>query len=113
MLQCVNTGPVAQRSEQGTHNPLVPGSNPGGPNVLVANSANAERALAGRPPAAISSLQVEKNPLVFTHWAATMALSIATESGVVQLRLVHFRRRSRHVDPHRLSHLPCRVCRRG
>jgi hypothetical protein len=31
MLQCVNTGPVAQRLEQGTHNPLVPGSNPGGP----------------------------------------------------------------------------------
>src|SRR5437899_2840402 len=25
-------GPVAQRLEQGTHNPLVPGSNPGGPN---------------------------------------------------------------------------------
>ena len=25
------TGPVAQRSEQRTHNPLVPGSNPGGP----------------------------------------------------------------------------------
>ena len=24
-------GPVAQRSEQRTHNPLVPGSNPGGP----------------------------------------------------------------------------------
>src|SRR6266480_3470427 len=24
-------GPVAQRLEQGTHNPLVPGSNPGGP----------------------------------------------------------------------------------
>jgi hypothetical protein len=26
-------GPIAQRLEQGTHNPLVPGSNPGGPNV--------------------------------------------------------------------------------
>ena len=26
-----NAGPVAQRLEQGTHNPLVPGSNPGGP----------------------------------------------------------------------------------
>ena len=25
------SGPVAQRLEQGTHNPLVPGSNPGGP----------------------------------------------------------------------------------
>ena len=25
------SGPVAQRSEQRTHNPLVPGSNPGGP----------------------------------------------------------------------------------
>lgn len=24
-------GPVAQRLEQWTHNPLVPGSNPGGP----------------------------------------------------------------------------------
>ena len=29
LLLCV--GPVAQRLEQGTHNPLVPGSNPGGP----------------------------------------------------------------------------------
>ena len=27
-------GPVAQRLEQGTHNPLVPGSNPGGPTAL-------------------------------------------------------------------------------
>src|SRR5512146_1370461 len=27
-------GPVAQRLEQGTHNPLVPGSNPGGPTSL-------------------------------------------------------------------------------
>src|SRR5215510_1652929 len=26
-----DSGPVAQRLEQGTHNPLVPGSNPGGP----------------------------------------------------------------------------------
>ena len=30
-LQC---GPVAQRLEQGTHNPLVPGSNPGGPSFI-------------------------------------------------------------------------------
>ena len=28
-------GPVAQRLEQGTHNPLVPGSNPGGPSSLT------------------------------------------------------------------------------
>ena len=27
------SGPVAQRLEQGTHNPLVPGSNPGGPSL--------------------------------------------------------------------------------
>jgi hypothetical protein len=27
----LRVGPVAQRLEQGTHNPLVPGSNPGGP----------------------------------------------------------------------------------
>ena len=26
-------GPVAQRLEQRTHNPLVPGSNPGGPTI--------------------------------------------------------------------------------
>jgi large subunit ribosomal protein L19 len=35
-------GPVAQRLEQGTHNPLVPGSNPGGPSpnwmILSCNS---------------------------------------------------------------------------
>ena len=29
-------GPVAQRLEQGTHNPLVPGSNPGGPSPMNA-----------------------------------------------------------------------------
>ena len=28
---CTEAGPVAQRLEQRTHNPLVPGSNPGGP----------------------------------------------------------------------------------
>ena len=28
----LSSGPIAQRLEQGTHNPLVPGSNPGGPN---------------------------------------------------------------------------------
>ena len=28
-------GPVDQRLEQGTHNPLVPGSNPGGPSLRV------------------------------------------------------------------------------
>jgi hypothetical protein len=27
-------GPVAQRSEQGTHNPLVGGSNPSGPTII-------------------------------------------------------------------------------
>ena len=27
----VGVGSIAQRLEQGTHNPLVPGSNPGGP----------------------------------------------------------------------------------
>src|SRR4030095_1956943 len=27
-------GPVAQRLEQGTHNPLVPGSNPGGASLI-------------------------------------------------------------------------------
>src|ERR1700712_91885 len=29
------SGPIAQRLEQGTHNPLVPGSNPGGPMLLL------------------------------------------------------------------------------
>ena len=28
-------GSIAQRLEQGTHNPLVPGSNPGGPKLQV------------------------------------------------------------------------------
>jgi hypothetical protein len=31
LIRLVPNGPVAQRLEQGTHNPLVPGSNPGGP----------------------------------------------------------------------------------
>ena len=30
-------GPIAQRLEQGTHNPLVPGSNPGGPTTYLSN----------------------------------------------------------------------------
>ena len=30
-----SVGSVAQRLEQGTHNPLVPGSNPGGPIFCV------------------------------------------------------------------------------
>gem|GEM_PF-2951695 len=29
------SGPVAQRLEQGTHNPLVVGSNPSGPTILL------------------------------------------------------------------------------
>ena len=28
-------GPIAQRLEQRTHNPLVPGSNPGGPTTTL------------------------------------------------------------------------------
>ncbi|SON75594.1 hypothetical protein XFF6166_110006 [Xanthomonas citri pv. fuscans] len=31
-------GPIAQRLEQRTHNPLVPGSNPGGPTISISNS---------------------------------------------------------------------------
>jgi hypothetical protein len=30
-----SSGPVAQRLEQRTHNPLVPGSNPGGPTIFI------------------------------------------------------------------------------
>ncbi len=30
-----SVGPVAQRLEQRTHNPLVPGSNPGGPTSIA------------------------------------------------------------------------------
>ena len=34
----VGVGSIAQRLEQGTHNPLVPGSNPGGPTALSSYS---------------------------------------------------------------------------
>ena len=34
----IGVGSIAQRLEQGTHNPLVPGSNPGGPTALNSNS---------------------------------------------------------------------------
>ena len=34
-------GLVAQRLEQRTHNPLVPGSNPGGPTIWLTIFANA------------------------------------------------------------------------
>jgi hypothetical protein len=37
-------GPVAQRLEQGTHNPLVPGSNPGGPSLRLERSEKAKAA---------------------------------------------------------------------
>src|SRR3954470_25053237 len=40
-------GPVAQRLEQGTHNSLVPGSNPGGP---LAESTGTRRRVAIRQP---------------------------------------------------------------
>jgi hypothetical protein len=36
-------GPVAQRLEQGTHNPLVPGSNPGGPSLRFGAEAKMRR----------------------------------------------------------------------
>jgi hypothetical protein len=39
-------GPVAQRLEQGTHNPLVPGSNPGGP-TTAAESRQIDRSTLG------------------------------------------------------------------
>jgi hypothetical protein len=35
---CSSVGPVAQRLEQRTHNPLVPGSNPGGPTNKIFKS---------------------------------------------------------------------------
>ena len=34
----IGVGSIAQRLEQGTHNPLVPGSNPGGPTGFNSNS---------------------------------------------------------------------------
>src|SRR5437773_4822700 len=37
-FNCWLRGPVAQRLEQGTHNPLVPGSNPGGPSPEIDSS---------------------------------------------------------------------------
>ena len=33
-IYMVGVGSIAQRLEQGTHNPLVPGSNPGGPTIF-------------------------------------------------------------------------------
>ena len=36
------TGPVAQRLEQGTHNPLVVGSNPTGPTMLRMSKSESE-----------------------------------------------------------------------
>ena len=43
-------GPVAQRSEQRTHNPSVPGSNPGGPiGIPVAERISLNHAVSGVP----------------------------------------------------------------
>src|SRR6202049_1076972 len=50
-ILCFNAqtpGPVAQRLEQGTHNPLVPGSNPGGPSLLRAHDARPDVRAASR-----------------------------------------------------------------
>jgi hypothetical protein len=43
-------GPVAQRLEQGTHNPLVPGSNPGGPILEVGVQNQIENFFSGAQP---------------------------------------------------------------
>ena len=37
-IQIAINGPVAQWSEQGTHNPLVAGSNPAGSTIITSNS---------------------------------------------------------------------------
>ena len=34
-VSACNAGPVAQRLEQGTHNPLAGGSNPSGPTIQI------------------------------------------------------------------------------
>jgi hypothetical protein len=40
-----HSGPVAQRLEQGTHNPLVGGSNPSGPTIIISCISNKLRHL--------------------------------------------------------------------
>jgi hypothetical protein len=42
-------GPVAQRLEQGTHNPLVGGSNPSGPTKITPDTLNKVNDLIRRP----------------------------------------------------------------
>ena len=59
-------GPVAQRLEQWTHNPLVPGSNPGGPTrdiAVLGGSSPARLAIVGSFLAALTpSAETSKPP---------------------------------------------------
>ena len=56
-----NAGPLAQRLEQWTHNPLVPGSNPGGPTKL--QPANVESPVrSGKREKICSSTDAEHSP---------------------------------------------------
>ena len=60
------SGPLAQRLEQRTHNPLVPGSNPGGPTKNYAPLPT----LGGHPQGTVALISAE-NPL---SWPAASTL---------------------------------------
>src|SRR5947209_13419192 len=61
-------GPVAQRLEQGTHNPLVPGSNPGGPTIRFLACA---RKLYGFGRTSLGGIRIAGGSRVETNKAGT------------------------------------------
>ena len=73
-------GPVAQRLEQGTHNPLVPGSNPGGPNLR-------SRPKAGEDCRAEALAKADAVHLAFNHDPQTAREVLKTGPGGLGLRL--------------------------
>src|SRR5437879_11647541 len=57
-------GPLAQRLEQRTHNPLVPGSNPGGPTICFQRVSALARTADGRHCARFCGLSAAKLTLL-------------------------------------------------
>jgi hypothetical protein len=75
-------GPVAQRLEQGTHNPLVPGSNPGGPSLGFGAARKGQHASRRAPPVSNEDVGTMK---AFFLIILAFAISVATtEAGPVR-----------------------------
>src|ERR1700676_3907695 len=83
-------GPIAQRLEQGTHNPLVPGSNPGGPSPESFRGCHAEvwgahppRVRFGKPGRSFTRVTAAPSPKIsngYSELSIARARSTAREA---------------------------------